>query len=492
MTWWSPSGSMQSQSNVQPRSGQADGRRPDLAAPPAGARSHGSIEESYVALTRGVGRAQIISGSDAFTVSALLLIGCSWVMALTVAGGIAEAGVDLMLALTVSALCLAVEIGRGRFDLNRAVTPFSALSSTALAFLVGAGLAWLVRGTADGVGWRGLWSAGIVAAGEALYIGSRWMLLRSGVIGLRIAVIGRPSPDRQRVLDYLNASIGYRLVGVSDADGAEEILAAAAGGGVDEVIIMLDNDVEVAEFVAQSLLASPVDVGFCVSSTCLVRWARPVRLSEAVVYVQRHRQKGWPMLAKRSADLLGALTLLFLLSPVLLLVAAAIRIESPGAVIFKQKRFGFRGRPFVIWKFRSMYVQAADATGSKLTTRDDDRVTRVGRFIRRTSLDELPQLVNILVGDLSFVGPRPHPSGAMANGTLYDDLIPQFRARYRAHPGLTGLAQCSGLRGNTDTERKLFDRFDADMNYVDNWSLSLDVKILLMTIGHLVRPRNAF
>lgn len=198
------------------------------------------------------------------------------------------------------------------------------------------------------------------------------------------------------------------------------------------------------------------------------------------------------LLLKRGLDLSVALAMLLILAPVMLLVAAAIKIESKGPVFFKQKRFGYRNTIFELWKFRSMYTEMCDANAAKLTTRDDPRVTRVGAFIRRTSIDELPQLINVLKGDMSLVGPRPHPLSAKAGERLYEDVIERFARRYRVKPGLTGLAQVTGLRGNTDTEDKLVRRFEADLDYVRHWSIWRDLWILIRTPWASIAGENAF
>jgi lipopolysaccharide/colanic/teichoic acid biosynthesis glycosyltransferase len=188
---------------------------------------------------------------------------------------------------------------------------------------------------------------------------------------------------------------------------------------------------------------------------------------------------GWA--AKRALDIAGAIFLLIFLLPLLLIVAGAIKLESPGPIIFRQRRVGYCGKLFDILKFRSMYLEGSDADGSRLTTRDDPRVTRIGRLIRRTSIDELPQLINVLKGDMSLVGPRPYPLGARAGGRLYGDVVSNIGLRHRVRPGITGLAQVSGYRGNTETEERLVGRINYDLKYIDRWSFWLDIKILLRT-----------
>src|SRR5262249_32627359 len=151
---------------------------------------------------------------------------------------------------------------------------------------------------------------------------------------------------------------------------------------------------------------------------------------------------------------IGGLLLLCAL-PVMALVALAIRLDSKGPIIFRQRRYGFNNELIEVFKFRSMYVDKLDATAAKLVTRDDPRVTPVGRFIRKTSLDELPQLLNVLKGQMSLVGPRPHATGARAERDLYEDVAQGYFARHRMKPGVTGWAQVSGWRGETDTHEKL-------------------------------------
>jgi putative colanic acid biosynthesis UDP-glucose lipid carrier transferase len=187
---------------------------------------------------------------------------------------------------------------------------------------------------------------------------------------------------------------------------------------------------------------------------------------------------------KAIEDRLVALVALILLSPLILATAIMIKIDSPGPVIFKQSRTGWNGREFHIWKFRSMKVHQPDPDELIQATRDDDRFTRIGRFIRKTSIDELPQLFNVLSGNMSMVGPRPH---AIEHNTDYDKRIHSYMTRHRIKPGITGLAQINGYRGETDTLDKMKKRVEYDMQYINNWSFWLDMEILLKTIPALLR-----
>ncbi len=201
---------------------------------------------------------------------------------------------------------------------------------------------------------------------------------------------------------------------------------------------------------------------------------------------------GWQgRLVKRLFDLAIVIPALLLLLPVVAGIAIAIRRESRGRILFVQQRVGRDNRLFYMLKFRSMFTESADATAATLTQRDDPRVTRVGAFIRRTSLDELPQLWNVLRGDMSIVGPRPHALGATAGDTLYWDVDPRYRHRHSIKPGLTGLAQVRGFRGNTERHVDLTNRLKADLEYCDNWSLGGDIRIIVATVAVLVHA-NAY
>jgi exopolysaccharide biosynthesis polyprenyl glycosylphosphotransferase len=201
----------------------------------------------------------------------------------------------------------------------------------------------------------------------------------------------------------------------------------------------------------------------------------------------------WSTIAKSAFDRVVAALALILLSPVLALVAAAVKFDSRGPVLFRQKRYGFNNELIEIFKFRSMYVDQSDDAASRLVTRDDPRVTRVGRIIRKASLDELPQLFNVLTGTLSLVGPRPHALQAKAANQLYADVVDDYFARHKVKPGITGWAQIHGWRGETDTPEKIQKRVEHDIYYIDNWSLLLDVYILLRTPASLLlRSDNAY
>lgn len=420
---------------------------------------------------------------------ALLLL--SWALALTVPVVVMEAEglLPFFAAAALAVLCSIVDRAQGVTDAFGRRSLYRPMVSVCLAFVAGGLLTHAMNSSEAGTPlawWRGAaLSAAVAAVAQALLFVGGVIVRRSGRFVTRVAVIGPLSPARTRIVEELSARAASVVVATVEPPDFRLVTDRAAAGELDEVVLLRDSG-SALRTALDALTLYPIAV-------TLVDEAPVGAGSRTLSYThQQQRQRGLPAVAKRLIDVVGATFCLIALAPLLFLLAVAIRLETPGPAIFKQRRFGQHGRTFMMWKFRSMRFEASDPTGSKLTSRNDDRVTRVGAFIRKTSFDELPQLINILVGDLSFVGPRPHPSGATANGVLYDVLIPNFRARYRVRPGLTGLAQCSGLRGNTDTEKKLFDRFETDMHYVETWSLGLDALIILRTVGHLARGENAY
>ena len=196
-------------------------------------------------------------------------------------------------------------------------------------------------------------------------------------------------------------------------------------------------------------------------------------------------------LQKRAVDVIVASIILILLLPFLMTVALAIKLDSPGPVMFRQMRVGQGNRQFRIYKFRSMHIESNDSRGNQSASRDDDRVTRVGRFIRRTSIDELPQILNVLRGEMSLVGPRPHALGSLAGDTLFWRASSQYWLRHALKPGITGLAQIRGFRGATDRVDDLEKRGRCDLEYLSSWSVGLDIMILIKTL-RVVMHKNAY
>lgn len=249
---------------------------------------------------------------------------------------------------------------------------------------------------------------------------------------------------------------------------------------VDEYLLAIDwNELPMLRKLGQHLRAVPQPVRLLPDDSIADIVSRPfLPVSGTVaVEIQRPPLSIFERLQKRCLDVGVAILALVILTPLLLTVAILIKLDSPGAVIFRQSRRGFNGKPFEIWKFRTMTVCENGQTITQ-ATKQDARVTKIGRFLRMTSIDELPQLWNVLRGDMSLVGPRPH---ALAHDNYYDELISNYVYRHHMKPGLTGWAQVNGLRGETPTVDLMEKRVEYDVWYVSNWSIWLDLKIMART-----------
>ncbi|WP_428484938.1 exopolysaccharide biosynthesis polyprenyl glycosylphosphotransferase [Rhodopila sp.] len=201
---------------------------------------------------------------------------------------------------------------------------------------------------------------------------------------------------------------------------------------------------------------------------------------------------GWGAVIKRAEDIVLAIGLLVFIAPVMLAIAALIKLTSKGPIFFRQRRLGYNNRVIEVLKFRSMFAHLADADAHQQASRGDKRVTRVGAWLRKASLDELPQLLNVLKGDMSLVGPRPHALATTAGGLALQDAVPIYPSRHRVKPGITGWAQVNGYRGALDSVEKIVHRVNHDLYYIENWSLALDLKILWLTIKLIFADDNAF
>jgi polysaccharide biosynthesis protein PslA len=214
---------------------------------------------------------------------------------------------------------------------------------------------------------------------------------------------------------------------------------------------------------------------------------RPVEYAGSSVYRGRRsrraaRREPSASVGKRLFDIVIASAALLFFAPLLIAVAIAIKVTSPGPVLFHQYRYGYRNRFFKIYKFRSMRTDACDAAGVRQTVQGDSRITPIGKMLRKTSLDEIPQLINVIKGDMSLVGPRPHVPGMLAANLPYEDLVPYYFQRHIARPGITGLAQVSGCRGSTIEPNRAISRIDYDLDYIEKWSLRMDIVIIARTI----------
>jgi Undecaprenyl-phosphate glucose phosphotransferase len=250
------------------------------------------------------------------------------------------------------------------------------------------------------------------------------------------------------------------------------------------------NDVSRIEFVRDHVKSLPVAARLLpdMQVRSLTHFTSSARQRVLAIEIQRAPLTGTQRLIKRTMDIvLASLALLFFL-PVMVLTAIAIKLDSPGPIIFRQNRKGFNGRQFVIFKFRTMTVQE-DGAAVTQATRGDSRVTAIGRLLRSSSIDELPQLLNVLKDDMSLIGPRPH---ALAHDNYFENILSDYAYRHHVKPGMTGWAQCNGARGATPSIEHISERVKLDLWYINNWSLWLDVQILIKTFFEVMRKRNAY
>lgn len=342
------------------------------------------------------------------------------------------------------------------------------------------------------------------------YIVRRWT--REGRLTRRTVIVGGGEAG-ERIIEELRRQkdTGIELIGVFDDRGdrgGDECAGLAKLGTVDDLVEFGRNTrVDLVIFslpitaenrilhMLRKLWVLPLDIRLSAHTNKLQ--FRPRSYSYIgkipVIDVFDRPIADWDVVMKWLFDKIIGTLALIALSPVLIATAIAIKLDSKGPVIFRQKRYGFNNDLIEVYKFRSMYTDMSDATAAKLVTKDDPRVTPVGRFIRKTSIDELPQLFNVVFkGNLSLVGPRPHAVNAKAEARLYADAVDGYFARHRVKPGITGWAQINGWRGETDTHEKIQARVEHDLYYIENWSLLLDLSILMRTPLSLLKTENAY
>jgi Undecaprenyl-phosphate glucose phosphotransferase len=323
----------------------------------------------------------------------------------------------------------------------------------------------------------------ILGAGET----GEHLLATLGASGRDFEIVGLFDDRKTR----LPAAVGgYRVVGTTD-----DLLAMARASHIDEVIIALPLVAmdHIGELV-QKLMVLPVDIGLSADAMAAVFPLRGLaQIGEVPILRLADRPlKNWNRIMKGLEDRILALLFLILLAPLLAAIAMLIKLDSRGPVFFVQARFGFDNRPVRVIKFRSLFTNQGDPTGSRRTVVDDPRVTRVGRPLRAWSLDELPQLWNVLRGEMSIVGPRAHPLGMMVENDFYYHAVREYVRRHRVKPGMTGWAQVNGSRGEVDSMAKAQQRVAFDLYYIDHWSLWLDLKIILLTLHTVVSRKTAF
>jgi putative colanic acid biosynthesis UDP-glucose lipid carrier transferase len=381
-----------------------------------------------------------------------------------------------------------------------------ALPALATSFAV---LVLLAAGTKTTADFSRLWAGGWFVISLALMASWRFGLRRmqGERERPRVLVLGAGTRAREaarRLMD--DAGDPRRIAGFVALDGEAGTaeLPAPVLGDLNSLERMLDEaeprvselwlvpgeiDVRLRERIIAALQRISLPVRYVPDLTLLnLIGQRPRRLAGmSVIELNATPLDGPDALVKAALDRVAAALLLLLLSPLLVAVALTIRLDSPGPVLFRQPRHGHDGRVFDVLKFRTMRV--TERAPARQATREDPRITRIGRALRRTSIDELPQLINVLRGEMSLVGPRPHP---VALNDAYADRLHAFMQRHRVKPGMTGWAQVNGYRGETDTLEKMRKRLEHDLYYIENWSLLLDLRILALTLVRAWRDVHAY
>ncbi|TNC47430.1 exopolysaccharide biosynthesis polyprenyl glycosylphosphotransferase [Rubellimicrobium rubrum] len=328
----------------------------------------------------------------------------------------------------------------------------------------------------------------------------RAVIVGGGEPALRVMAALAECPDNDiRVVGIFDDRDDVRspiaVGGVPKLGNIEAMVTFARSAEIEMLIVALPLTAEQRiRTVLKTIEVLPVDVRLAdFSADPTFRRHGRAALERGLIDVVSRPIIGGQFMLKRVLDIAGATVALLVASPVMLFAALAIRLESEGPVLFRQPRHGYNNRSVTIWKFRSMYADDCDPHARSIVTRGDPRVTRVGRFLRRTSIDELPQLFNVLRGDLSLVGPRPHALRAVsARQEAFEDLVDGYASRHRVRPGITGLAQINGWRGEIDEPEALRRRVEQDLYYIENWSIRLDLYILLMTPFRLLDGRRAY
>ena len=351
--------------------------------------------------------------------------------------------------------------------------------------------------------WAIMWYASALGGFALTRLGASVLVraMRSrGRLGRTVAIVdlsGHGVALARRLIQHAGDEI--RLVGVFTAErcggrrnSVDDLVALARLFRIDEVLVALSSEpLEATAPILRMIGTIPTNVRLCPELPPLRVAPREAAIlfGQPMLTVYSKPLAGWDRVAKRLEDLLLASVVAMLASPLLIAVALAIKLDSRGPVLFKQKRLGFNNNVFVVYKFRTMIHRPDPENDVPQAVRDDPRMTGLGRFLRRSSLDELPQLVNVLRGEMSLVGPRPH---ALPHNDRYARQIDDYLGRHRVQPGITGWAQVNGLRGETDTLEKMQRRVDHDLAYIDQWSFTLDLRILALTAFRCTFDRNAF
>ena len=361
--------------------------------------------------------------------------------------------------------------------------------------------------------WPFLWlfSTALLLAASRLYLSRllhRWS--DSGRLARRVAVIGAGDFSREFIERLHAEPNSYTVVGLYDdrlsripaeQDGIKvrgsvaDLLERSRQEQIDLIVIALPlNAMDRISIILEQIGSAVADL--CLTTDFVGFRYRSSQISSVgsnpVLLMEERPLKDWRAARKSAFDIVIGSMILVVLSPLLALIALAIRLDSPGPILFRQPRLGFNNRLFTCYKFRSMHHGMTDLLGDRQATRGDARITRLGKWLRALSLDELPQLLNVLKGDMSLVGPRPHPPNTKAEDKLFTDVVAKYAFRHRVKPGITGWAQVNGWRGETRTLDQIENRVACDLAYIENWSIWFDLRIMGLTVTREIFSHNAF
>jgi Undecaprenyl-phosphate glucose phosphotransferase len=388
------------------------------------------------------------------------------------------------------------------FNLGNSYRGFLTGFFLTVSILLVAGFAFKLTGT-----FSRLWTAGWLTGALVLLAVGRfcvWMIAlrmrKKGVFDSRIVIVGA-GEQGERLCRFIKNSewltmnviafiddradrVPNNIDGIPVVGGRQDLIRLIRKNKVDQVLISLPwSAAERLREIIDDIAETPIKIRLAPDLAIFNFGDRTISSLGGLPVVNLFDRpiKGTRSMLKKAEDLILTSLILLAISPVLAMVALAIRIDSPGPIFFRQDREGFNNSTFKVWKFRSMYHNMGQNDQIQQATKGDSRITKVGGILRKTSLDELPQLFNVLLGDMSLVGPRPHAPSTEAAGVKFEDAVRRYASRHRVKPGITGWAQVNGWRGETDTIEKLEARLHHDLYYIDNWSVGFDIYILLRT-----------
>jgi len=365
---------------------------------------------------------------------------------------------------------------------------------------VGFTIAWTLSAGGTGAALRQLAWFALVSLRNPTNLTSRVAIVGAGPIGSQLAqIINRHFTSELRIVGIYDERLTRVPKVVEDhaVSSMDALIAAVHRNEIDKILVALPLSAEERLLsLLQTLKTLPVDVSLIPDNLGLRLMGTGEHakrgLDSILLNILRRPLSVEDLAVKRAFDILASAALLLFFAPVMIAVGLAVVFTSAGPVFFRQPRAGLNDKVFHVLKFRTMYVEQSDLLAQQQTRRNDPRITRIGHFLRKTSIDELPQLINVLLGDMSLVGPRPHATGMQIDGRLCQEVLREYAHRHRVKPGITGWAQVCGLRGAVDDPALLTQRIERDIYYIDHWSLGFDLKILLLTLPEVLRSRNAF